>query len=227
MIAGKLKFVGVVLIAASLGLPASLFSQDATHFQPVEALSVADIAPPAGCYSYGTVVLDVLVSENGEVKNVQVRREIAGLTETAVRAVKAWSFHPAELGGMAISSRITVAITFNPQVTMFHQVPLPALIREDDEMRIQSAFQPPEVVRAIMPAYALGATSVGAVILTVAVDENGKGRETRVLRELAPFTSMALGAVDDWRFMAATLNGKPLKANVILAFVFPPLQSDP
>lgn len=78
-----------------------------------------------------------------------------------------------------------------------------------------------------MPAYALGATSVGAVILTVAVDENGKGTESKVLRELAPFTPMAVHAVGDWKFMAATLNGKPLTANVILAFVFPPLQSNP
>lgn len=120
---GNSKFVRTVLIAALLGIPAIAFSQDATHFQPVEAVSVADIAPPAGCYSYGTVVLDVLVSENGEVKNVQVRRAIVGLTETAVRAVKAWSFQAAEVGGKAISSRITVAVTFNPQFTMFQQVP--------------------------------------------------------------------------------------------------------
>jgi TonB family protein len=220
MIAGKWEFASTVLIATLLGIPAIAFSQDATHFQPVEALSVGDLTRPYRSIAFGTVVLDVLISEKGEVKDIQVRRAIASVTDVAIQAVKTWTFQPAEADGKAVGSRITVAVTFNPQVVSLPPVALTPLIHEGDEVRIQSAFQPPEVTHATFPM--VWTSSVGAVVLEVTVDETGKGEETKVLRELAPYTATAVRTVDEWRFMPATLNGKPMKAKVILAFVFPP-----
>ena len=220
MIASKLKIVGVVLIAASLGIPAIAFSQDATDFRPAEVVSVGDLTRPYRSIAFGTVVLDVLLSETGEVKDIQVRRAIASVTDVAVKAVKSWTFKPAELDDNAVPSRITVAVTFNPQAVNFPHVLLTPLLHQDDEVRIQSAFQPPEVIRATFPI--ITALNAGDAILEATVDETGKVQATKILRELTANTDVAVQAAEEWKFIPATLNGRPMKAKVVLAFVFPP-----
>ena len=215
-----IRDIGQVLIAVSLSISTVTFAQDVNDYHPAEAESVGDVVRPLRSVAIGTVVLDVAISADGEVKNIQVRRAIASVTEVAVQAVKSWKFHAAQSKGKPVASRITVAVTFNPQSVTFPPVALTPLIHQDDEARIQSAFQPPEVTWATFPSTLTSA--VGAVVLEVTVDEKGESQETKILRELAPHTEGAVRAVGDWEFMPATLNGKPVKAKVILAFVFPP-----
>jgi TonB family protein len=172
----------------------------------------------------GTVVLDVMISEEGEVRNVQVRRDIASETEEAVRSVKTWKFAPAKFNGKAVTSRMTVAVTFNPSPysspPLAESVPLPPLIHQNDEARIQSSFQPPEVTRATFPTYPLNALNLGTVILEASINEAGKAQSAKVLRDAPPFTTTALQAIEDWRFMPATLNGRPVESKVVLVFCF-------
>jgi TonB family protein len=195
------------------------------HFQPAEAVSVNEVTKPLRSNASGTVVLDVMISEKGEVRNVQVRRGIVSLTEEAVHSVRTWTFEPAKLDGKAVTSRITVAVTFNPASLLAANVPLPPLIHQDDEARMQSSFQPPEVTRATFPTCPVDALSPGTVVIEATIDKRGKVQSTKVLRDDPPFTAKAMRAVEDWRFMPATLNGRPLKSKAILAFVFPALPS--
>jgi outer membrane biosynthesis protein TonB len=167
-----------------------------------------------------------MISEEGEVRNVQVRRDIASVTEEAVRSVKIWKFAPAKFNRKAVTSRMTVAVTFNPAPPLAANVPLPPLIHQDDEARIQSRFQPPQVTRATFPTYPADALNPGTVILQVSINEAGKGRSTKVLRDAPPFTAMANQAIEDWRFMPATLNGRPVESKLVLVFCFrPPVSS--
>jgi outer membrane biosynthesis protein TonB len=161
-----------------------------------------------------------MISEEGEVRNVQVRREIASVTEEAVRSVKTWKFDPAKFNGKAVTSRITVAVTFNPVALLTANNPLPPLIQQDDEARIQSSFQPPQVTRATFPTYPGYAVSPGTVILEASIDEAGKAQSTKVLRDAPPFTTGAVRVIEDWRFMPATLNGRPVESKVVLVFCF-------
>ena len=85
-----------------------------SHFQPAEAVSVSDVRIPVRSIASGTVVLDVTVSKEGEVSNVQVRRDIPSETEEAARSVRTWKFEPAKLNGKPVTSRMVVAVTFNP-----------------------------------------------------------------------------------------------------------------
>ncbi len=223
----RLLAVTVVSVLLSAQPPA-LRARDVTekpHFQPAEAVSVNEVTKPFRSIASGTVVLDVMISEKGEVRNVQVRRDIVPLTEEAVRSVKTWKFEPAKLDSKAVTSRITVAVTFNPASVLAANVPLPPLIHQDDEARIQSSFQSPEVTRATFPTYPVDAMSPGTVVIEATINKAGKVQSTKVLRDAPPFTTKAIQAVEDWRFMPATLNGRPLKSKAILAFVFPALPS--
>jgi protein TonB len=60
-------------------------------------------------------VLRVLVSEKGLPAEIDVLRGgRAGLTESAVRAVKEWTFQPAVKDGVAVKTWISVPIPFEP-----------------------------------------------------------------------------------------------------------------
>jgi outer membrane biosynthesis protein TonB len=80
---------------------------------------------------------------------------------------------------------------------------------------------------ATFPKYPVDAIWPGTVVIEATIDEAGKVQSTKVLRDLPPFTAKAIRGVADWRFMPATLNGRPLKSKAILAFVFPALPSFP
>lgn len=62
----------------------------------------------------GTVVLNVLVSEDGSVEDVQVLREIprSRLNDSAVRAVRRWRYEPAVKDGVRVKVWKTEAIHF-------------------------------------------------------------------------------------------------------------------
>jgi TonB family protein len=200
--------------------PCAAEAIEESHFQPPEAVSVSDVTNPFRSIANGTVVLDVMISEEGDVKNVQVRRELASVTEEAVRSVRTWKFEPARSNGKAVTSRMTVAVTFNPPTVLTANVPLPPLIHQGDEARIQSSFQPPQVTRATFPMCPQNALNPGTVILQTSINEAGKAQRTQVLRAAPPFTTLAIQAIEDWRFAPATLNGRPVESKVVLVFCF-------
>jgi TonB family protein len=88
-----------------------------------------DVVPPEPVYkaalSYpplaarqrveGTVLLDVLIDENGSVQDVKVLRGVKpdlGLDAAAASAARRWRYRPATKGGVRVKVRITQAITF-------------------------------------------------------------------------------------------------------------------
>ncbi len=193
-------------------------------FQSAETLSVTDVTVPAA--GFGTVVLDVLVTETGEIQKVEVRRGIALLAPLAVQAVEGWKFSPATLAGKAIASRMPVAVTFRPPSLLAAPVPLPALIPQSDAA-IQAEFQPAEVLHAAFPEYPANAVISGTVVLEVTLSAKGEAEEVKVLRDLPPLTAEAKAVVGNFRFMAATFNGDPVRSKIVLAFVFTAILSYP
>jgi TonB family protein len=204
------------------GLPLAPCASKATeesHFQPAKAVSVSDVTIPLRSIAIGTVVLDVTISEEGQVREVQVRRDIASETEEAVRSVKTWKFEPAKLNGRAATSSVTIAVTFNPWPPLCQNIPLPPLIPHD-KARLQSSFHPPDVTHATFPTCPANAPSPGTAILEATINEAGKVERTKVLRDAPPFTTMSLQAIGDWRFTPATLNDSPVESKVVLVFCF-------
>ena len=132
-------------------------------------------------------------------------------------------FSPATLAGEPKASRVPVAVTFDPLIPDPGPTRLPALIPQT-EAAIQAEFQPAEVTRAVNPPYPTSSSVVqGSVVLEVALSAKGEAGEIKVLRDLPPFTDGAKATVEDWRFMPATFNGRPVPCKVLLAFVSQPL----
>jgi len=195
-------------------------------FHPAEAVSIpkAGYGDPIFGVSYGTVVLEAKINEAGKIEDLEVRRDIPLLKPHVVRWLQEWTFKPATLDGKAIPSIMTVAVTIMPTAYPAGNIPFPPLTQAKDRAETPPPFQPPEVVSAAFPRYPDNSVSCDTVVLEVNIDETGEAKHVKVVRDAAPFTSFAVDAVKKWKFQPATLDGKPVASQVILAFGFrPPL----
>lgn len=97
------------------------------EFESANIVSATDVRYPLQSIANGTVILEVAVSETGNVENVQPLRAIPSLTEVTIESVKNWHFKPALLDGKPVRSRTAIAVKFNPAALPASNVPLPPL----------------------------------------------------------------------------------------------------
>ncbi|MFZ0960735.1 MAG: hypothetical protein WAO35_07490 [Terriglobia bacterium] len=181
------------------------------------------------------MVVDALIAETGDVEKIEVRRDIACLTQVVLRSVERWRFLPATFAGEAFASRVPAAVTFPPPGPFVNPVPLSPL-KPQSEAAIQAAFQPAEVTRATFLGYEapmpVGHVTVptctgnlncgGATVLEVTLSERGEAKEIKALADCPLMTRDAREVVGDWRSMPAAFNGHPVPSKSVLAFVAPP-----
>ena len=60
----------------------------------------------------GIVILEVVISEHGDVTEARILRSIALLDQAALDAVRQWKFSPARLNGQAMAVVMTVTVNF-------------------------------------------------------------------------------------------------------------------
>lgn len=196
-------------------------------FESANIVSATDVRYPLQSIAIGTVILEVAVSETGNVENVQPLRAIPSLTEVAIESVKHWHFKPALLGGKPVRSRTAIAVTFNPAALPASNVPLPPLSAKGHPHSSALQLQPVEVIAAAFPQYPASSVTTGTVVLRVTVDENGRAEKTMAVRRIASLTSQCIRTVSDWKFKPAEFQGKPSRSSIALAFVLrPPLRTN-
>jgi len=86
-------------------------------FQPAKVLKANYANYPPNTVAYGTIVMQVHVSSDGQIHRVSVvSGKIGGLVGAATKAVKTWSFAAATYKGQAVGSDVVVAYVFaSPQ----------------------------------------------------------------------------------------------------------------
>jgi TonB family protein len=90
------------------------------------------------------------------------------------------------------------------------------------EKRARHRFDPPSVVTAVEAVYPLQSVASGTVVLEMALDDNGKIIDIRVVKGIASLTEPAEQSVRQWSFQAAKLDGKPVSSKIAVAFSFVP-----
>jgi TonB family protein len=60
----------------------------------------------------GDVLVDVLISESGEVVHAEVRQSVAGLDDSALQCARFWLFTPARAAGKPVAcvARMSVSL---------------------------------------------------------------------------------------------------------------------
>jgi len=84
---------------------------------PVATERIAPIYPSStgGRWVEGTVTVNALISENGDVVKTEVIKginEVAGFNQAALRAVRRWKFEPATVKGTKVKVWILISVEF-------------------------------------------------------------------------------------------------------------------
>ncbi|GMV20615.1 MAG: hypothetical protein AMXMBFR57_05640 [Acidimicrobiia bacterium] len=202
--------------------------------EPIKIKHVAPKYPQEALESkvQGIVIIEALISANGDVVDTKVIRPVALLSEAAEEAVRQWRYLPTELNGQRVPVIITVTVSFrlDPDGTPLPE-PLPVKPAEDTTgdsplatremtwnpgdppVRIGGQIKEPRKVKNVAPVYPAEAQSAnvqGIVILEIHIDQDGRVTDARIVRPVALLDQAALDAVLQWEFEPTLLNGQPV-----------------
>jgi len=208
-------------VQAALLLCCAVSTLAQVPFAPAELNSASDVQSPSGSAATGIVVLDVSLSDAGEVEAVDAPREINTLTSVAISSIKTWKFKAASLGSATMPSVIRVAFAFRPRALAAAPPTFDPLIQPEEESpEAKSGYLPPGILAAVYPAYAIDAAAVGAVVVQVKVSPDGRVGDLKVIRPFSPFTKLAVEAAKKWQFQAAKVDGEPVASSLVIVFVY-------
>jgi TonB family protein len=123
MVFARMAFVFFVLLASALSARAQ-YPQQKPHFSS-EANAVLGPSQHTCAESFvynearqakfnGTMVLRVVVSEEGEVIYLQVLKGLPfDLNQQALHTVRTWKFQPAMMGGQPVSVLVPIEVSFS------------------------------------------------------------------------------------------------------------------
>lgn len=214
-----IKVVIAALFAAEFICSAALGSPQVS-LKPAEVASAADTQYPGGSIADGVVVLDVALTERGQVSGINPVRDVASLTSAATSSVESWKFKPASQEGLVQASAMTIAFVFRPPVNMWKPPSFAPAISSPGT--ITPAYTPAGIASVGYAEYPINSVAAGAAVVEVTVDDHGKVKRMKVIRSMRGFTQFALRAAKRWQFQSATVKGKPVASNVAIAFVFAP-----
>ena len=101
--------------------------------------------------------------------------------------------------------------------------PPPTPAKPAAPLRVGGSIRPPQKVHDVSPVYpalAIAARKDGIVILEAEIGEDGRVRNTRVLRSIPLLDEAAVDAVRQWRFTPTLLNGQPVPIVMTVTVAF-------
>jgi hypothetical protein len=205
--------LGIALFCAP---QAGLSARD--RFVPPDVTSATDIPYPVEVLASGLVTLALNISVAGQPPDVQVLRDIPGLTSLTSSIVKGWKFSPGKLDGNAAPSTITVEAVFNPGDSLNQSMKIAPVAPTPPPF--PAGYLPPEVSVGSFALYQPNSVGVGTVVLDVTIDKYGAIKKTDVIRDVPSLTPEAIAAVKRWTINPATFNGKAIISKLVVAYVF-------
>jgi TonB family protein len=202
-----------------LSLGSLAIGQTTTPKYHAAVVSQAGTVPfPLNTRTPGIVSVDVAVSSSGAAQNVVVVRDLPPLTAAVVSAVKGWSYTAATANGDSVSGIVPIAVAFNPYNPS--GVGLPAQSLQPAQAQVVSNFQPPGVVQASYANYPPNTVASGTVVLKVHVSSSGRVHDVSVVQGIDALNAASITAAKTWEFSPAMYKGKPVSAEVVIAFVY-------
>lgn len=168
----------------------------------------------------GEVMLNVVVSETGDVDSVEVLSGDPVLADAAVSAAKKWKFQPFIKNGkpVKVSTKLPLDFAFGDQVT---DVSPPADAsnssspngQAQNRVRVASGVMVGMLIHKVAPIYPEQARRnyiQGTVILEAEIDKTGRIANLKLVSGPKELVDAAVGAVQQWRYRPYTLNNEPV-----------------
>ncbi len=191
-------------------------AQQASGFSSAVPLSFVTTPYPPQALLGGEVVLDALIDSSGKLAELKEVHGTAPFLEPALKAVRTWTFSPAQRDGHTVEARVGIVFQF-PQSFM------PKMLAREhkyDEPSEDSGEHGALPVATVEPNYPPNTTDEGSVVLYDAVDAQGQVTSTRVLRDLGPLTAATIAASQKWHFVPGKEAGANTDSAVILVVTF-------
>jgi TonB family protein len=212
-----------LLLATLLFLPCALGQK---AYSPPQVTSAGDAYTPYTVVFDGLFVLDVSIGDDGSISKIEALRNPGAMLDAIETAVRTWKFQPALIGRKTQASRMTVAFVYRPgNLQTFGAAPTEGFkpvmppSRADDGT---GDYVPPGITSFAYPEYPVNSVASGSVVLQATVDDSGNVKNVAVLHAMAGFNRFAQGALKNWRFQAATVRGRSVTSNIVVAFIFQP-----
>jgi TonB family protein len=207
--------IGILLLVLAWPI-----SAQETYKSP-EVASAGDTYVPYQVVLDGLFVLDVSLDVDGAVQGIDALRDPGSMLGAAKTSVRQWKFRPASKEGKPTPSRMTVSFLYRPpNYGNAAAVPpkqfSPVVPTEHDN------YVPVGVLSFAYPAYPVSSVAWGSVVVQLTVDSSGEVKGVDFLHGTDVFNNFVSDALKQWRFQAATLNGKPITSKTVIAFAFQP-----
>lgn len=112
---GDLGTTGVVVVPPPPADPPAILRVGGDVREPRKIVDVPPIYPPLAIAARkeGTVILEAMLDENGNVQRLKVLRSVPLLDDAAVEAVGRWRYTPTLLNGTPVPVLMTVTVRFS------------------------------------------------------------------------------------------------------------------
>jgi TonB family protein len=81
-------------------------------------------------------------------------------------------------------------------------------------------FAPPEIAETVEPLYPPNSRAWGTVVFEVTIGEDGSMENVKVIRSIPSLTEPAERALRKWKFRPGTLDDRPVRTKMGVAFTF-------
>jgi len=173
----------------------------------------------------GTVVLQVIISKNGDVENIQLISGHPTLAEAAIDAVKQWKYKPYLLNGVSVSVETKVQVNFvlsnkpensetgagKPSGAANEGTPYATPPRK---IRVSESVESGLLEKKVQPIYpqeAKDAHVQGTVLMKVVIDTDGNVANLEVISGHPMLVPPSLEAVRQWKYKPYRLNDVPVE----------------
>jgi TonB family protein len=191
---------------------------DSTQLEPIKTEKAAYPWEAREKQLQGQVLVKILVSETGDVANVEVLSGDPVFADAAVSAVKKWKFKPFIKNGkpVQVSTKLPFNFAFSENVkNVREEKPDPASGREVPKpVSISSGVSRGLLIHQVSPVYPPAARQAriqGVVILQAKISKEGTIEDLKVISGHAELAPAAIAAVQQWRYRPYLLEGNPVE----------------
>ena len=92
--------------------------------------------------------------------------------------------------------------------------------RPQDQNAVRNPYRPAAVLSAADVPFPFQTAADATVFFSVSLGAGGEPGKISVLQDVAPFTAAAEESLKNWKFSAASFNGRPEGSEMLVAFVF-------
>ena len=195
--------------------------EDSTKLEVVKSQK-ADYPAEAGEKGIqGQVSLKILVSETGDVENVEVISGDPVLAKAAIEAVKKWKFKPFIKNGkpVKVSTKLPFDFAFRGNVSDTKAPENEHAQRVDLSQGVSQGL----LIHKVQPVYPEAARQSriqGTVLLHAIIGKDGRISELTPISGPKELISAAIGAVRQWRYKPYVLNNDAVEVETRITVYF-------